>query len=156
MNRLLRRARGDETGAALVMCLVFLGFIGVIAVPLLNLTRTSLRASVAAVETRNAIYAADGVTQGAIHVLRGVVRNAGSVDSNCFRTTINGLAFKADCSRQAATETVTIKTCLASAPSCAGSEIRSVAEAQYLNPATNAPTNAAGARVNITKWSVRR
>src|SRR5687767_13996711 len=103
MNSLLQRARSEETGAALVMCLVFLGFIGVISVPLLNLTRTSLRASVSAVDTRNVIYAADGVTQGAIHVLRGVNRNAaGSVGPNCFRTTTNGLDFKADCSRDAA------------------------------------------------------
>jgi hypothetical protein len=157
MNRLLHRARRDESGAALVMCLVFLGFVGVIAVPLLNLTRTSLRASVSGVETRNVIYAADGVTQGAIHVLRGVNRNAaGNVGPNCFNTTVNGMAFKADCSRDPLTEKVTITTCPASAPACTGNEIRSVAEAQYLDTGTNAPTFAAGARVNITKWSVRR
>src|SRR5687768_13607635 len=112
MNRLLQRARSDETGAALILCLVFLAFIGVIAVPLLNLTRTSLRASISTVETREAIYAADSVTQGAIHVLRGVIRNPGSVGPNCFSTTVNGLGFKADCSRDPVTEKVTIATCL--------------------------------------------
>jgi hypothetical protein len=156
MNRLLQRARSEENGAALVMVLVFLGFIGVIAVPLLNLTRTSLSVSVATVETRKEIYAADGVTQGAIHALRGVVRNPGSVGPNCFSTTINDLAFKADCTREPATEKVTISTCLASAPSCAGNNVRSVAEAQYLDSA-NVPTSQANpAQVNITKWSVRR
>jgi Tfp pilus assembly protein PilX len=148
MNRLLARLRHQEEGAALVICLAFLAFFGVVAVALLNYTDTSIRGTISYREARDVVYAADGAVEGAIHRVR-VDRNQRNANS-CFQTTMNGQSFRVDCSGTNPTDPVTFTVCPSTAATpCPASDIKLVAVAQY-------STAAADAGVKISSWSVKR
>jgi hypothetical protein len=151
MSRLLQRARTEESGAALVMTLVFLGFVGLIAPPLLNYSQTSLRATVGLREARGVVTGADSVLEGAINKVRA--NRSLYTATDCFRSTMNTVALRVDCS-QTATFTdnlhATFTTCLQTAViPCPAADIRGIATVQF-SDATNA------AAVKINSWSVKR
>lgn len=151
MSRFVERARADESGAALVITLVFLAFIGVMAPALLNYSRTSLRATVGLREARAAVTGADSALEGAIHKVRTTRDTSTTIhnETNCFRATMNTVAMRVDCSGTDNLH-VTFTTCLQSAATpCPSTDIRGVATVVFANA-----TDTAGVR--ITAWSVRK
>jgi hypothetical protein len=153
MKRLLRRARAEETGAALVMTLVFLGFIGVIAPALLDYSETSLKSTVGLRQARATVSGADSVLEGAINKVRSDRSLYTATD--CFHSTINTVEFRVDCTQTATftdnlhvTFTAVCLQVAGVAADCPSPATRGVANVQFSNA-----TSAAAVRIN--SWSVK-
>lgn len=147
MKRLIARARNDEGGAALVLCLVFLTFFGVVTVALLDYTSSSILSTSGYRESRDRVYAADSVAEGAINRVR-VYRDQRNANG-CFQSTVNGQSLRVDCAGAGPTDNVTMTVCSSVTAPCPANDVRLVAVVKY---STNLPT----APIKVSSWSVRK
>jgi type II secretory pathway component PulK len=145
-----RRDRaGEEQGAILLLALGFIAFAGVVGMALAGYATTNLRATVNLRDLRARQFSADGVVDGAINTVR-LDSAKGNVDS-CFpAVTLNGMAYRVDCTSANSGTDVTFAACAdtVTAPCPAASAVL-LAAVHYTRTTTPAT-------VQITSWSVRR
>src|SRR5947209_4446814 len=85
MNRTLRRAYSDDSGAALVLALVIVLVFALGLAGLLSFSDASIRTTVALRDQAAQAYDADAAAEAAINDLRkGTFNNAASQNQNCF------------------------------------------------------------------------
>ncbi|MEW6476247.1 MAG: hypothetical protein AB1679_28645 [Actinomycetota bacterium] len=147
MNRIRSRAR-EEDGVILVLVLGFLAFIGVVAAVLVNYTTTGHRATVTVQDIRAREYAADGVVEAAINLVRRTAASSNS--SGCVVAMVDSLSMRVDCSDAGTGGVeVTFTACPNTGVACTASTRTLVAKAKYNR--TVSP-----AAVKISAWSVHR
>lgn len=150
MKKFLAERRDQQEGAVLVIALVFVAFIGVISVALLDYATTNLMASEKYEDLRQRQFSADAVVDGAINAVRRDQNLAD--DPLCFRATVNGLDLRVDClgpTTGTSTE-VEFTACPYTAAMCSSTSVTIlVAKAKYNRSVTPAA-------VRPTRWSVKR
>lgn len=148
MGRVTARLRRDERGAAMLMCLGFIAFVGAITPALLDYTSTNLRATVKLRELRAGNYAADAFAELAIAKFRQDRNLAACSPSVALgdATTINTQRMRVQCTGTSLDLTVTV--CPATA-ACTASDARLVATVRFGDATPTSSTK-------ITSWSVRK
>lgn len=148
MNRLTARLHQEEGGAALVICLAFLAFVGVMAVALLNYSSTNLKATVKLRELRADLSAADAFAEMAIAETRQQDGSSRVSSPYCYSGSgkaVNGKVMHVQCSSTDFKD-VTFTVCY---HPCNAADVRLVAGVRY-------DTTAPGSPAKITSWSVRK